>query len=271
MKPRLSYRTGLWIAALFLSGCASLPAQITARAVAPCTCEQSHALVLVADGAGDFRAASISLAQVVDQERAPLCVQPFVWSHGYGRIIADQMGHQHIREEGKRLAALILAHKQTHPETPIFLVAHSAGTDVVLNAAELLPPDSVERIILLAPAVSIHRDLRGGLAAARLGVDVFYSEADRWYLGMAVTLLGTADRHWDTAAGRVGFQPSLCGPADGPLYEKLRQYPWEKGLSWTGNYGGHYGTYQPGFLKVCVLPLMENPKSDTNSYARTDR
>jgi hypothetical protein len=40
------------------------------------------------------------------------------------------------------------------------------------------------------------------------------------------------------------------------LYAKLRQYPWEPGLDSTGNHGGHYGAYQPDFLRVAVLPLL---------------
>lgn len=257
MSPRTPHRSCLLVAFLLASGCASLPAETAAHIVASCPCEKPHALVLVADGAGDFRCASTTLAQVVEETHAPLCVQPFIWSHGYFRIVADQTCHEHIRTQGKHLAQLILAYKHEHPETPIYLVAHSAGTSVVLNAADALPPDTVERIILLAPAVSSTRDLRGVLKATRLGVDVFYSRADWWYLGMAVTFVGTSDRHWSiAAAGRVGFQPMICGPEDGLLYENLRQYPWDDNLSWTGHKGGHYGTYQPGFLKFCVLPLL---------------
>jgi pimeloyl-ACP methyl ester carboxylesterase len=257
MSQRSPFRSCLFIAFLLISGCASLPAEITTHIVATCPCGQPNALVLVADGAGDFRCASTTLAQVAEGTHAPLCVQPFIWSHGYPRIFADQMDHQHIRGQGKQLAQLILTYQQEHPETPIYLVAHSAGTGVVLNAAEALPPDSIERIILLAPAVSCTRDLRGALTAARQGVDVFYSKDDWWYLGMAVTLIGTSDRHWSSAAGRIGFQPVICGPEDGQLYGKLRQYPWEECLSWTGHKGGHYGAYQPEFLKLCVLPLLE--------------
>jgi len=237
MSHHPAYRPCLFVASLLLSGCAA----VTARAGAPCPCERPRALVLVADGAGNFRAASANLRQVASEAGAPLSVEPFVWSHGYGRILADQVGQGHMRDEGKRLAELLLAHRRQDPATPVYLVGHSAGSGVVLSAAESLPPDSVERIVLLAPAVSAYHDLRPALAAARCGV----------------TVLGTADRHWDRAAGRVGFRPVECCPADRPLYEKLRQYPWQEGLSWTGHKGGHYGAYQPGFLKACVLPLLE--------------
>src|SRR5947207_2649584 len=78
-------------------------------------------------------------------------------------------------------------------------------------AAEFLPPDSVERVVLLAPSVSAEYDLGPALACAREGIDVFHSGRDRAYLGLGVRLLGTADRHWSDAAGRVGFRvPAAC-------------------------------------------------------------
>ena len=74
---------------------------------------------------------------------------------------------------------------------------------------------------------------------------------------MGVAMLGTANRHWEAAAGRVGFRPTIRCADDAPLYEKLHQFAWSSSLAYTGNKGGHYGAYQPGFLKVCVLPLFE--------------
>lgn len=256
MSQRTPSRSCLLVIFLLMSGCASSPMRDMAAGTTPCPDRKPEGLVFVADGAGNFCAASASLARVVEEKHAPLCVQPFMWSHGYLRIVADQTCHDHLRNRGKDLAKLVLAHKREHPDTLIYLLGHSAGSSVVLSAADSLPPDTLERVILLAPATSCTRDLRGVLRASRLGVDVFYSRDDWWYLGMAVTLVGTSDRHWSAAAGRVGFQPVIGCPEDGLLYEKLRQYPWDENLAWTGHKGGHYGAYQPGFLKLCVLPLL---------------
>ncbi len=43
---------------------------------------------------------------------------------------------------------------------------------------------------------------------------------------------------------------------DTVLYGKLRQHPWSRDLLWTGNRGGHYGSYQPPFLRAYVLPIF---------------
>lgn len=215
------------------------------------------AIVYVVDGAGGFEAASRSFRQTVAEANAPLDVRPFHWTHGYCRIISDQMHARHVQREGKRLAEVVWNTRQESPAQPIYLVGHSAGCGVVLTAAENLPPNSVEGIVLLAPAVSTKRDLRPALRCAYRGIDTFPSSHDWALLGLGTWLTGTTDRHWLTAAaGRVGFRPSCAGDEDDALYAKLRQYPWDPGLMWTGHKGGHYGAYQPGFLRAFVLPLL---------------
>ena len=58
-------------------------------------------------------------------------------------------------------------------------------------------------------------------------------------------------------AGKIGFKPTAAEPGDEELYQKLREYPWDSSLMWTGHKGGHYGCYQPGFLRTFVLPLLQ--------------
>jgi len=90
------------------------------------------------------------------------------------------------------------------------------------------------------------------------GIDAFISNRDWCCLGLGTLLTGTTDRCWLTgAAGKTGFQPIIASPQDEALYAKLRQYPWEPSLIWTGHRGGHYGSYQPGFLRAFVLPLFQ--------------
>jgi hypothetical protein len=217
-------------------------------------------VVFAADGAGDFQATSAALRQVVEDEGLPLCVEKVDWSHGYGRILSDQMDWDHARTEGLKLAWRVAAERQCHPDGQIYLVGHSAGSGVVLSAAEALPPATVDRIILLAPSVSEGYDLRPALRCARYGVDVFCSNRDVGYLGLGVALFGTADGYWGCpAAGLNGFWPVVETPQDAALYSKLCQHPWHPCVEWTGNHGGHYGGYQPNHLRAYVLPLLTRP------------
>jgi pimeloyl-ACP methyl ester carboxylesterase len=186
-----------------------------------------------------------------------LDVETFVWSRGYRRYIADQVDHDNHLQQGRVLAAQIGAYRAAYPANKIYLVGHSAGCAVVLHAAELQPPDSIDRIILLAPSVCATYDLRPALRAARCGIDVFHSEEDRWVLGLGVRIVGTAERQCRTAAGQTGFTPVIELPADAALYERLRQHPWNSAVEWSGHDGGHYGNHEAGFLRAYVLPLLQ--------------
>jgi hypothetical protein len=214
-------------------------------------------LVFAIDGAGGFEVFSRTIRQTAAAEKLPLEVRVFHWSHGFCRVLSDQIHAAHLRREGRKLSEMVLACRQESPERPIFLMAHCAGCGIALVAAENLPAGTLERIVLLAPAVSSKKDLRTALASTCRGIDVFYSRHDWVCLGLGTLLAGTTDRCWTRAvAGKVGFRPVLDGPEDEALYKKLRQYPWDPSLTWTGNKGGHYGSHQPGFLRLFVLPLL---------------
>jgi pimeloyl-ACP methyl ester carboxylesterase len=213
-------------------------------------------VVFVVNGSGDFRTVSENLCQAVAEAAAPLQVETFVWSHGYGRYVLDHLDHANHLAQGRRLATQVVAYSQACPGRRVYLVGHSAGCAVVLAAAEVLPPGGVDRIVLLAPSVCTAYDLRPALRAARCGIDVFYSSRDRLVLGLGVGIVGTAEHACRTAAGQYGFTPVLASPADAALYGQLRQHPWDPVVQWSGNDGGHYGSNQADFLRAYVLPLL---------------
>jgi pimeloyl-ACP methyl ester carboxylesterase len=237
---------------LLLSGCAGLPSRVESRAP-PC---KASGIVFVADGAGGYQRASLSIAAVSDQLRLPLYVRSFDWTHGQGRGLADVTDVEYARCQGRLLAEEVCRFRAAYPGVPIYLVGFSAGSTVTLAAAERLPADALERIVLLAPAVSAGYDLRRALASARRGMDVFTSEQDQFYLGLGTAIVGTSDGKREAAAGRVGFCPPLLAPNEAWLGARLRQHPWNRGLTWTGNDGDHDGSLSPGYLKAFVLPLL---------------
>jgi pimeloyl-ACP methyl ester carboxylesterase len=214
------------------------------------------AVAFVANGSGDFRTVSAGLAQAAAEAATPLEIETFVWSHGWGRYATDHVCHANHLAQGRRLAAEVAAYRRDHPERRVSLVGHSAGCAVVLAAAELLPPDGVDRLVLLAPSVCVTYDLRPALCAARGGIDSFHSGEDRLILGLAIDVVGTAEGCCWEAAGRYGFTPVIACPADAALYGRLRQHPWSPDVAWSGHAGGHYGNNRPGFLRAYVLPLL---------------
>lgn len=220
------------------------------RAQTPC------GLVYVANSSGDFRTTTAALVRAAAEEGTPLCVETFVWTHGFGRYVLDHVDHDNLCAQGRRLAETVLAARQGCPGRPVYLVGHSAGCAVVLYAAELLPPDTFERIILLAPTVSPGYDLRPALTASRQGVDAFVSRRDVFTGGLAMRVVGTADRQWAPAAGQVGFCPVLTRPGDERLYGKLRQHDWDPCVQWTGNLGLHFGWNRVEYTRAYLLPLL---------------
>lgn len=226
-------------------------------AVAAFPAAAQEAIVLIADGAGDYRGLSTAMSQAVIEAELPLVVEPACWSHGFRRIVADQVDLAHSRAQGQRLASKVLAYREACPSRPVYLMAHSAGALVVLAAADHLPPGSVERIVLLAPAASAYADLRPALRCSRQGVDVFHSCRDRCAWCVGFVLIGAEGHLWPRVSGRIGFlEPKQVTEEEAVLYSKLRQYAWNASWSWTGHDGGHYGIRQPGFLRHVVLPML---------------
>jgi pimeloyl-ACP methyl ester carboxylesterase len=254
LKPRREIVLVLLLAGS--AGCATAPH----RACTPAVVGGGRGVIFVADGAGGFGATSDTFRKAVDEQMLPLQVVTVDWSHGSGRIVADQVDWCHSVIEGRRLAGQVGMLRQQWPGGEIYLVGFSAGCGVILQAAEALPGDCVDRVLLLSPSVSADYDLRPALRASRQGIDVFYSERDLWQLGIGISIVGTADRCWRAAAGRVGFRPVVGTPADAHLYAaRLRQHPWDPSVAWTGNYGRHYDSYHKPFLKAYVLPLLASP------------
>src|SRR5579871_1922815 len=178
--PRRCFQVGVVVLAVAgTGGCAGLPREC--RSYSPTLVK---GVIFSVDGAGNFGATSAALEEAAAEQRLSLAVEPVEWSHGSGRLLVDQMDYAHARTEGEKLAGQIRTRRQICPAGKVYLVGHSAGSAVVLAAAESLPPGSIDRIVLLAPAVAADYDVRPALRCCP--IDVFYSSRDRGYLGLGV-------------------------------------------------------------------------------------
>jgi pimeloyl-ACP methyl ester carboxylesterase len=239
-----------------LAGCCAAGARPEPFRTAFTPAPNAAGVVFVANGSGDYRTVSTNLCRIMAEARVPLQVEPVVWSLGYRRAVADHVDHANHVVQGRLLAERVAAYRQVYPDRKVYLVGYSSGCAVMLAAAEALPPGSVDRIVLLAPSVCTAYDLRPALRTSRCGIDSFHSERDRLVLGFVVGVLGTSDQACRAAAGRYGFTPVVGSPEDAALYAGLRQHAWDAVVAWSGNDGGHYGTFQIGFLRAYVLPLL---------------
>lgn len=145
------------------------------------------------------------------------------------------------RAEAEEIADRIVELRRTNPRAPITLVAYSGGAGVALLAVEALPDDvQVDRLVLVAAAVSPTYDLSRAHRHCRDGIVSIYSEKDWFILGVGTSLLGTIDRAFTPAAGKVGFQNG-----DGSLRIEigLTQIAWCDEWVSLGHEGGHLGCY----------------------------
>lgn len=212
-------------------------------------------LVWVVDGAGDLRGCSTALTRVNMPAGNPVELCPFPWSHGFRRVLIDQIDLPHAKMQGARLAAKIRERQALDPGRRVVVVAHSAGCAVALAAGECLPADSVDRMLLLAPSVSTDYDIRPALRAAREGLDVFCSKKDRLALGVGVRMVGTTDKFLGAAAGLHGFKMS-GSPVQDAEATRLRQHFWSAEMARTGHTGGHYGVHAPAFIQAYLFPAF---------------
>jgi hypothetical protein len=249
-------RLGLVLVAVLALGCPPLRAQGPAQAPA------AEGVVFTVDGSGSLREIGDDLRLLVDEAHLPLQVEAFDWSQGRYRVFADLHGHDHQKAKGEELAALVLARRQACPAGKVYLVSHSSGAAIVLAAAQQLPPGCVDRVILLAPALSPNCDLTPVLRCSRLGVDSFHSDND--LVSRVLTVVGNADGHFCVAAGCAGFRFSTEASADPGLYANLHQHPWDWEMRKVGHYGGHFGCTRSGFMRTYLLPLLDGTRTRTH-------
>jgi hypothetical protein len=217
-------------------------------------------LLIVVGGVGGLDWCGVAVRYVVKVARMPYSVQLFPWGHGFLRWHADLTNIINRNARALLLANTIRRYKTDHPSNPVVLIAKSGGSGVAVKALELLDADTVERAVLLAPALSPRYDLTTGLRAIRREMVVFWSPLDVIVLGLGTRLFGTTDRVRTVGAGLVGFKMPAAHAQSPNLsheYRKLRQIRWHPRMVTTGYFGGHLGPDCPLFLKKYVVPLLQ--------------
>ncbi|MBI3822400.1 MAG: alpha/beta fold hydrolase [Planctomycetes bacterium] len=215
-------------------------------------------LVIIVEGIGGLDMIGKSADHAFKRAGLPHEVHHFHWGHGAGKYLKDLQDTQHMLKKAEELAAFIRDYRAKHPNRPIYVVGKSAGTGIVLFAMQVLPPGSVERVILLSAGVAPTHDLRPALRASRLEVVSFYSRNDRYILGFGTSTFGTADRYYGKAAGLTGFVvPSALNEQDRQLYTRLIQVPYSSRMLREGvSNGSHTSTSLPMFVSAEVVPWL---------------
>ncbi len=237
------------------------PKAVTPVAPAPLVCcPPGHSfkhldgrpLVFVANGAGDSSRVSDNLMDLNDDRNLGLRIKKVEWCR-HGQVFHDLIDNQAQLNAAARIACTVTAIRKDCPNLPIFLVGQSAGARIVLAAGEMLPEKSIDRIIVLSPAVSCSYNLTGALRASRGGIYNFYSAED-WVLEYAVEHHTLADGLKGQAAGRVGFRPASADRKDIEAFHRnVHQVRWTEEFNGSG---GHQTWTLSHNLKRVVVPLL---------------
>jgi hypothetical protein len=201
-------------------------------------------LVFVADGAGGSTMVGDNLSDLNGEKQLGLRIQRVPWCRQES-VLKDLLDHEAHLKAAARIACSVTAIRRDAPHAHIFFVGQSAGVEIVLAAAEMLPPHSIDRLILLSAAVSSDHDLTVALKATTYGIDNFWSADDDLFDSEHYR---NADGIPGRAAGRVGFRPMPCA-----AYCQLRQYRWTQDFAGSG---GHFAWARQHNLKKVVVPLF---------------
>lgn len=254
----------LAILMLFLgvvSVCGAVPPSLKPASAPPSVRPKSApraGVIFLIGGIGGWDVMPTSARLTFQAAGVPHEVRDFIWTHGWGKLFRDLQDFRHMERKAEELAHEIRQVHETEPERPIFLLAKSGGTGLALRAAELLPEKTIERIVLLAAAVSPDYDLSRALRATRGQIVSFYSPLDQFILNWGTRNFGTIDRHYGPGAGLHGFRrPHDLSPENRALYDRLVQVPWTPRFMWEGYYGGHAANSFPVFLAAEVVPWLK--------------
>jgi hypothetical protein len=215
-------------------------------------------LIITVEGIGGLDMIGINAVAAFRKAGIPHEVRRFTWTHGTGRLLLDLQDTQHILKKAEELAKIITDYRKLHPTAPIYIVAKSGGTGLALFATQLLPPNTIDRLILLSAAVSPNFDLRPALRATKREVVSFYSHNDQFILNWGTRTFGTIDRFYGPSAGMTGFVlPANLNDDERRTFARLIQVPWQARMLRDAHYvGTHSGTSMPGFLQSEVAPWL---------------
>jgi hypothetical protein len=256
---RTSMRPGSWLSALLILVVGSHTGATPPRKAAkPLAEDVTPGVVFVVEGIGGFGAINFTAAHVLPKAGLPHEVRSFIWTHGRGKMFKDLQDYRYLQRKATLLAEEILAQKKDYPDRPIYMMAKSGGCGIALAAAELLPPNTLERIVLLSAAVATDYDLRPALRATHKEIVSFYSAHDTLILGWGTSQFGTIDRVYGPSAGLRGFtEPMGLDDKDHPLYGRLVQISWRPDMILEGHLGAHMGTSMPAFVRKEVAPWFK--------------
>ena len=219
-----------------------------------------HGYTIVVVGVNGDNILSAGLAPGLVEGQYPGAVEVVDWTTGYWPLFIYHLrAERRHRTAAGQIADKIVAYQRAYPGRRVNLVGYSAGAVVAVEAIEALPEGAqIDRVILLAGAISPLHNLRTALARTRDGIVSYYQPQDVVALWAGTTLAGTADGMHLPSAGAVGFWTPLgASDQDKRLYrDKLVQLSYKPQMATAGNLGGHFQCVGRTFVAEWISPML---------------
>jgi len=193
------------------------------------------------------------------QNGADAEVEFYDWTCGEWGVAALH-AFERNKTQSEEIARRIITFAKANPDRPITLSGHSGGSGLAVWALENLPDDvHVERLIMLAPALSPGYDLSRALRHVKGKAYAFTSKFDLAVLGAGTRAFGTIDGVHSVASGLIGF--SKPPGADEGQYAKLVPVPYQVRWMKYGNIGDHIGPMCGIFARHVLAGLIRGDES----------
>ena len=214
-------------------------------------------LVVSLDGVGGYNWGTRWLRTGLDEAGVGAAIHIYDWSKGPGGMfVGDLTDRTRNHAVAQDLARTVSTYAAAMPDRPVILIGHSGGAAVVVWALEAMPETCrVDRVILLAPALTPAYDLSAALKRVAKRMYVMHSPADVGLMAAGTMVFGTMDGRHSVSAGLTGFDlPARA--ADVRQYAKVRQVEWTLDLVKSGNLGGHMGWTTTRFAREYLAPIL---------------
>jgi hypothetical protein len=250
---RMSRAVSVLCVLLLMTGCQDGVSPRAAGPVAPAGPVSPPVLVHLPGVAGPMEIDRTLVGGLVEGGVAA-AGEMFDWNEGR-RGLPALNGYDENRRQAARLAKRLIELHAQDPRRRITVTAHSGGTAVAVWALEQLPAGvEIDRLVLLASALSPGYDLSPALSRVSGKAFSFHSSFDREVLGLGTRMFGTMDRQHTDAAGYVGFTPPPA--ADPRQYAKLEQIAYDADWQRYGHWGDHIGMMTSAFAASHIAPMI---------------
>ncbi|MCG3125884.1 MAG: hypothetical protein CHACPFDD_00711 [Phycisphaerae bacterium] len=203
--------------------------------------------VLIFPGVINTHTQLANLAELIEDRYPTLGAQVVPWGPAFDSL-GNLLAHERNRRTAERFAEAIAAYRAEHPLANIDVVGLSGGGGMAIFTLEALPRDvQVDRLILLAPAVSHEYGLDAALSHVREFAVSFASRCDGT-LGVGTRVFGNMDGATSGSAGHEGFRKED---------RRLVQVFWSDDMVRYGHYGTHHEYVVTRWLRQYVLPLFD--------------